>query len=173
MQGRFDEARDLHSRSREIFAGLGPALPVAEGELTAADTELLAGAPEEAERLLRGTYAALEAADETAIRTSVAAALAQALHAQGREEEALQFTRDSEATAADDDVQAQAMWRAVRASILQEPELAREAVALARGTDDPNLTAAALLAAGEVEEARALYEAKENLAAARRIPAAR
>jgi class 3 adenylate cyclase/tetratricopeptide (TPR) repeat protein len=169
MQGRFGEARELHARSREIFASLGPALPVAEGELTAADTELLAGAPEEAERLLRATYAALEAADETAIRTSVAAALAQALHAQGRADEALEFTRDSEATAAGDDVQAQALWRVVRASVLGDSELAREAVELARGTDDPNLTAAALLAAGEAEEARALYEAKGNLAAVGRL----
>jgi class 3 adenylate cyclase/tetratricopeptide (TPR) repeat protein len=169
MQGRFDEARELHSRGREIFARLGPALPVAEGDLSAADTELLAGEPQEAERILRGTYAALEAADETAIRTSVAASLAQALYEQGRHDEALEFTRDSEATAAEDDVQAQAMWRAVRASVLGEPALAAEAVALARGTDDPNLTAAALLAAGEVSEALSLYEAKGNLAAARRL----
>jgi ATP/maltotriose-dependent transcriptional regulator MalT len=165
MQGRFEEARVLHARGQEIFAQLGPALPVAEGALNAADTELLAGDPEAAERLLRGAYAALEAADETAIRTSVAAGLAQALHAQGRDDEALAFTEDSEQTAAPDDVQAQALWRAVRARVLRKPELAREAVELARGTDDPNLLAMALLAAGEVDEAAALYRAKGNVAA--------
>jgi hypothetical protein len=169
MQGRFDEARALHARGREIFTALGPALPVAEGDLNAADTELLAGEPEAAERLLRGAYESLQAADESAIRTSVAAALAQALFEQGLSDEALEYTRDSEAMAADDDVQAQAMWRVVRARILEEPALAREAVALARGTDDPNLTAAALSAAGELAEARALYEAKGNVAAARRL----
>jgi class 3 adenylate cyclase/tetratricopeptide (TPR) repeat protein len=169
MQGRFEEARALHDRGREIFTGLGPALPVAEGDLNAADTEMLAGEPEAAERLLRSAYTSLAAADETAIRTSVAAALALALYEQGRDDEALSFTRDSEATAAEDDVQAQAMWRAVRARILGEPALAAEAVALARGTDDPNLTAAALLAAGDVDGARALYEAKGNVAAARRL----
>jgi class 3 adenylate cyclase/tetratricopeptide (TPR) repeat protein len=172
MQGRFDEARELHRRGNEIFARLGPALPVAEGALNAADTEMLAGDPAAAERLLRDAYAALEAVDETAIRTSVAAALAQALHAQSRDDEALAFTEDSEATAADDDVQAQATWRAVRASLLrrsgsvEEAEaLAAEAVSLARGTDDPNLTALALAAAGSVDEAAALYEAKGNVAA--------
>ena len=140
---------------------------MAEGALTAADTELLAGDFAAAEELLRGAYATLEAADETAIRTSVAAALAQALSEQGHDDEALAFTEDSEATAADDDVQAQATWRAVRASVLARrgesdaaARLAAEAVALARGTDDPNLTALALLASGAVDEARALYEAK-------------
>src|SRR5205823_10352326 len=86
MQGRFDEARELHERGREIFSQLGPALPVAEGALNASDTELLAGDPEQAELLLRVAYKTLEAADETAIRTSVAAALAQALAAQGRDD---------------------------------------------------------------------------------------
>jgi ATP/maltotriose-dependent transcriptional regulator MalT len=176
MQGRFDEARALHGQGHEIFAALGPALPVAEGTLTAADTELLAGDFLAAESLLRGAYATLEAADETAIRTSVAAVLAQALWEQGRDDEALAFTEDSEATAADDDVQAQATWRAVRASVLRRrgesdaaARLAEEAVALARGTDDPNLTALTLVASGALPEARALYEAKGNLAALARL----
>jgi tetratricopeptide (TPR) repeat protein len=179
MQGRFDEARELHAHAHEMFAGLGPALPVAEGALSAADTELLAGDPEAAERLLRGAYAALEAADETAIRTSVAAVLGLALYEQGRDDEALEFTLDSERTADDDDVQAQASWRAVRARILRRrgdeadaARLAAEAVALARGTDDPNLTAMALVAAGSLDEAGALYEAKGNLAALRALQSA-
>jgi hypothetical protein len=126
-----------------------------------------------AERLLRGAYEALAAVDETAIRTSVAASLALALYEQGRDSEALEFTLDSERTADSDDVQAQASWRAVRARVLrrrreEEAEadrLAAEAVELARGTDDPNLTAMALVAAGSVDEAAALYEAKGNLTA--------
>jgi class 3 adenylate cyclase/tetratricopeptide (TPR) repeat protein len=178
MQARFDEARELHARGAELFAGLGAALPVAEGALSAADTELLAGAPAAAEELLRSTYAALKAADETAIRASVAAVLALALYEQGRDEEALEFTLDSEATADSDDVQAQASWRAVRARVVRRrgeqaeaDRLAREAVALARGTDDPNLTALALIAAGSVDEAAALYDAKGNVAALRALRA--
>ena len=179
MQGRFDEARSLHARAHEMFAGLGPALPVAEGALSAADSELLAGDPEAAERLLRGAYAALKAADETAIRTSVAAALALALYEQGRDDEALEFTLDSERTADSDDVQAQASWRAVRARLLRRrgeeadaSRLAAEAVELARATDDPNLTAMALVAAGSLDEAAALYEAKGNVAALQALRAA-
>src|SRR5439155_6772591 len=140
------------------------------------DTELLGGDPEGAELLLRAAYKTLEAADETAIRTSVAAALAQALAAQGRDDEALEFTEDSERTAADDDVQPQATWRAVRATILarrdetdEAERLAGEAVELARATDDPNLLAMALLAAGQTDEAAALYEAKGNSAALRAL----
>ena len=106
----------------------------------------------------------------------MAALLAQALLDQGRDEEALAFTGTARPTAADDDVQAQATWRAVRAMLLagrgeasEAARLAREAVELARGTDDPNLTALALVAAGSVDEARALYEAKGNVAALARL----
>jgi class 3 adenylate cyclase/tetratricopeptide (TPR) repeat protein len=172
MQGRFDEARALHARGHDLFAGLGAALPVAEGALSAADTELLAGEPQAAEALLRSTYASLEAVDETAIRASVAATLALALYEQGRDDEALAFTEHSERTADDDDVQAHASWRAVRARVMRRrgedadaERLALEAVALARGTDDPNLTAMALMAAGAEREAAALYTAKGNLTA--------
>jgi tetratricopeptide (TPR) repeat protein len=172
MQGRFDEAREHHGRARELFARLGPTPSAAEGALNAADTELLADDPEQAELLLRAAYATLEAADETAIRTSVAAALAQALAARGQDDEALAFTEDSERMAAPDDIQPQVTWRAVRAAVLgrrddgEEAErLAQEAVELARATDDPNLLAMALLAAGEVAEAEELYEAKGNAAA--------
>ena len=47
--------------------------------------------------------------------------------------------------------------------------LAGEAVELARATDDPNLLAMALLAAGQTDEAAALYEAKGNSAALRAL----
>ena len=176
MRGRFDEARELHTRGRAILARLGPAPAVAEGALNAADTELLADDPEQAELLLRAAYAALEAAGETATRSSVAAALAQALAARGQDDEALELTEESERTAGADDVHAQVTWRAVRSTVLKrrdEPEdaerLADEAVALGRATDDPNLLALALLAAGETGEAVELYEAKGNVAAPRTL----
>jgi tetratricopeptide (TPR) repeat protein len=151
MRGRFDEARELHARGRAILARLGPAPATAEGALNAADTELLAGDPEHAELLLRGAHATLETSGETATRTSVAAALAQALAARGQDEEALAFTEESERTAAAEDVHAQVTWRAVRSEILarrDEPDeaerLAGEAAALARETDDRHLRALAL-----------------------------
>jgi tetratricopeptide (TPR) repeat protein len=157
MVGRFDEARELHRRGQEIFEELGPALPVAEGALNAADSELLAGEPEAAERLLREADAALEAVGEVAIRASVAAELAQALYEQGRADEALEYTAQAERMAAADDVQAQVGWRSTRALVLArrgEPEaaepLARAAVEMARDTDDLNLRARAALALAAV-----------------------
>jgi class 3 adenylate cyclase/tetratricopeptide (TPR) repeat protein len=192
MLGRFDEARDLHRRGREIFEGLGPALPVAEGALNAADSELLAGEPGAAERLLRGADAALEAVGEVAIRASVAAELAQALYEQGRADEAVEFAALSEAMAAADDVQAQVAWRAARALVLADrgdaeaaESVARQAVETARATDDPNLSARALLAHARalqacdraadadaaLAEALQLYDAKGNVAARERAAA--
>jgi hypothetical protein len=172
MRGRFDEARELHARGRAILARLGPAPASAEGALNAADTELLADDPEHAELLLRGAYATLEAAGETSTRTSVAAGLAQALAARGHDDEALAFTEESERTAAPGDIHPQVTWRAVRAAVYvrrdesdEAERLAEEAVALARETDDPNLLALALLAAGETDEAVEQYEAKGNVAA--------
>ena len=172
MRGRFGEARELNARGRAILAQLGPALPVAEGALNAADAELLAGDPEQAELLLRAAYATVEEAGDTPFRTSMAAALAHALAAAGQDDEALTFTEESERTAAADDIQPQVTWRAVRSTVLarrdeadEAERLAGEAVALARETEDPNLLAVALLAAGEDDEAVALYEAKGNVAA--------
>jgi tetratricopeptide (TPR) repeat protein len=151
MRGRFDEARELHARARAILGRLGPALPVAEGALNAADTELLAGDAEQAELLLRGAYALVEGAGDAALRPSVAAALAQALAARDRDDEALAFTEECERTAAADDVQPQVTWRAVRATVLarrdetEEAErFAEEAAAMARETDDRHLRALAL-----------------------------
>jgi tetratricopeptide (TPR) repeat protein len=151
MRGRFDEARELHGRARALLARLGPAPAAAEGALNAADTELLAGDPEHAELLLRGAHATLEAAGETATRTSVAAALAQALAARGQDDEALAFTEESERTATAEDIHAQVTWRAVRSEILarrdetdEAERLAEEAAALARETDDRHLHALAL-----------------------------
>jgi tetratricopeptide (TPR) repeat protein len=151
MRGNFDEARELHGRARAILARLGPARPVAEGALNAADTELLAGDPEQAELVLRGAYAIVEEADDTALRSSVAAALAQALAGRGRDHEALAFSEEAEQIAGADDIQPQVIWRAVRATVLarrdeteESERLAKEAAALARETDDRHLQALAL-----------------------------
>ena len=151
MRGNFDEARELHARGRAILAKLGPALPVAEGALNAADTELLAGDPEQAELLLRAAYALVDEHGDTPIRSSVAAALAQALAERGEDDEALSLTEECERTAAADDVQPQVIWRAVRATVLARRDEAEEAerldgeaAALARETDDRHLRALAL-----------------------------
>jgi hypothetical protein len=151
MRGRFDEARELHAEARTLLAKLGPSPATAEGALNAADTELLADDPEQAELLLRGAYTTLDTAGDMRTRASVAAALARALAAREHDDEALALTEESERIAAADDVHAQVTWRAVRAIVLRRRDdgeeadrLADEAVVLARETDDRHLQALAL-----------------------------
>ena len=85
------------------------------------------------------------------------------------------------------DIVTQALWRMARARGVVEDnrpaaeDLAREALALARETDYPDLEARALTCVAHVTgpsaeqaallaEARSLYEAKGNVAAAARLP---
>ncbi len=192
MLGRDDRADDLHRRGYALSEQLG-ALPAAEGALNWADTELLRGNPESAERLLRRAFETLDRARETAILASVAAALAESLHEQGRDDDAWLFCTVSQRAADTDDIEAQTAWRATRARILAArgddaaaEDLARQAVTLAHGTDDLNLSARALLtlatvigdhAPAEAEAAAAealeLYERKGNAAARARVTSAR
>jgi ATP/maltotriose-dependent transcriptional regulator MalT len=191
MRGEIDRAAELHRRGYALSEQLG-ALPAGEGALNWADTELLRGDPQAAERLLRRAFETLDRAGETAILASVAAALADALHLQGRDDDAWLYGTISQRAADSDDIGAQAAWRANRARILagrgdaaQAEDLARQAVTLTHGTDDLNLSAHALMtladvladrapddAAAAAAEAVALYERKGNVVAKRRAEAA-
>ena len=124
--------------------------------------------------------------------SSIAAQLAEALHAQGRSEEALAASLTSEEASSRDDVHGQISWRVARAKALAELGRGQEAldigtaaVELAGATDSPVLAAEALLALaeahaalGETEDGQAaaahaqeLYEAKGNVVAARQARA--
>jgi hypothetical protein len=63
------------------------------------------------------------------------------------------------------------MWRIASSKIDDDRSLAAEAVHLAEPTDYPDLKARALVAAGEISEARRIYEAKGNVAAVQRLSA--
>ena len=85
------------------------------------------------------------------------AILARAVRAQGRDDEALELTRAAEAAAADDDVDAQVLWRGIRAPILaragdpsEAEALVRAALERARQTEMPSLHAFALAEFGAV-----------------------
>ena len=118
--------------------------------------------------------------------------LAHALYAQGRFEEAEQFSRISGDAAAREDLTSNILWRSARAKILARRgdlevglRLAEEATTLAEQTDFLNIhgdalsdQAEVLRLAGEAEEATsalqealALYERKGNRVAARRASA--
>jgi class 3 adenylate cyclase/tetratricopeptide (TPR) repeat protein len=199
MQGEFEEARDLSGRSGAIYEELGLRLPLIGWSEIAGWIELLAGDAAAADAVLRRGYELLPEAAHTAFRAFQAGLLAEAVLAQGQEDEAERLARESEVGAAKDDIAAQLRWRVIRAKLdarSKEPEVAvavaAEAVALAAATDALNLHADALMgladscraagredeAATAVREALVLYEDKENLVGADRarlqlaIPAA-
>ena len=152
--------------------------------------EILAGDLARAEERLRIGLTRLEEMGEKAFVSSLAAHLAEVLYRQHRHNEAKRFVDRSQETAAPDDLAAQITWRTVRAKILattgrlEEAEAdARHAVSLAEKTDWSNDHAAACVALGEVlyrsgrqdeaevaiKRALALYEAKENVIAAKGV----
>lgn len=184
MRGDFDVARGLYSKGRSLLEEIGATLIAANTALNAATVEILAGDPVAAERELRATYELLAEIDETYLRPTIAAYLAEALSIQGRFLEAEAYAQIAREVAADDDVSSQALWRTVRAKILARDEdldgainVASEAVELLQGTDGIvgqadalTVLADALERAGrrsEADDARAaalmLYEQKGNI----------
>jgi DNA-binding SARP family transcriptional activator len=187
MAGAFREARALLHRFAAIVDDLGLRVTAASAAETYAFIELLAGEPRAAERELRLGYQRLEEMGETSTSANLAALLAQALHAQGRDEEAVAVT---DLTPAADDVSAQVHLRAARAKVLarvgrveEAEELGRDAVARGRKTDFLVMRADALCDLGDVlqhagradeavpllDEALHLYETKGNTVSARRV----
>jgi predicted ATPase/class 3 adenylate cyclase len=192
MLGNFDQARSLAEESRTAYDALGLKYMRATRSLTSGVIELLAGDPGAAVRELRAGYDALERMGERGTRSTLAAYLAHAYVEAGDYENALSFSEISEETSAAADVVNQAVWRSARGVALAETDapgegeyLAREAVALANGTDvldlqSQTLTALArvLTRAGKGEEspalldqARRIFEQKGNLAAVERLSA--
>jgi tetratricopeptide (TPR) repeat protein len=149
--------------------------------------EMLAGDYAAAERSLRSGYEALDEMGEKALLSTTAAFLAQAVFAQGKDDEARRFCELSEELGASGDVLTQTISRSVRARVLakdgrfDEAEgLIREAIALIGKTDFLNHRGDALIDLAEIlqeaarpEDARKaasqslrLYEEKGNTVAA-------
>jgi DNA-binding SARP family transcriptional activator len=186
MAGDFAEARVLMQRFSAIVEDLGLRVTAASASETYAAVELLAGDPAAAERRLRSGYAQLEQMGESSTSANLAALLAQALHVQGRDEEAVLV---SDVTPAEDDVSAHVHLSGARARALasvgrlEEAErLARAAVARAEQTDflamwgDALSDLASVLrqsnraaeARRRLGEALELYRQKQHLVAIRR-----
>ncbi len=188
--GRFDEARTLLGRAKELLEEVALTVWVA-GPLAqfAGWVELLAGDPARAELELRRGYDKLTEIGELSWRSTTLALLAEVVCAQGRDEEAEGLTVASEESADLEDVYSHALLRCVRAKILARrgdtkasDRLAREAVALADSTDFPDLRwltrighAGILLLGRRDEEARTVLdeaieiaEEKGSLVGARR-----
>jgi class 3 adenylate cyclase/tetratricopeptide (TPR) repeat protein len=187
--GHFDEARELLGRSRALMEEVA-LLVWAAGALSQAVAWalLLEGKPAAAEQELRKGYEALRAIGEVSFLSTVAGILAEAICAQGRYDEAEEFTRISEESAGAEDAYSQVLWRSVRAKCAARQgngaealRLVREAVTLVETTDSLDLQWLALMSKAEVlrlagrpaEAENALNaaievaERKQNLVAAR------
>jgi DNA-binding SARP family transcriptional activator len=191
MRERFDEARRLARRSQALYEDLAQR---ALGEATAGEIlgtiELLDGDPAAAEQAFRRSCEALESAGDRAYLATRATQLADALYRIGRREEAGEWSRLAEGSAAPDDIPTQFQWRSVRARLLASEGRAEEAVALAleaerlaEQTDALDQRAQVVLAVAEVlrlvgrdadstaagERALTLFEQKGNTAAAAQV----
>jgi len=184
MTGRFEEARSLARRSREMVADLGPSGLAASLSDHISRIEFLAGDPEAAERELRRDYDVLAAMNEAYFRSTIGALLGHALWRLGRPEEAVEFARISRELADADDVYSQVLWRTVEAKYMVSegrPDegiaLAQEALRLLEASVDIELRADTLFDLAEVlaiagreneggphlREALALYREKGDL----------
>jgi class 3 adenylate cyclase/tetratricopeptide (TPR) repeat protein len=183
MDARFDEARGLLARSDAILEDLGQTRRTVETAFLAAETEILAGDPAAAVRKLRWAYETVKPTGQQGYVASLAAALAEALEALGRYDEAEELTAVSESAAGADDPESQVRWRQVRGKICARrgdfdtaEALGREAVRQATATDALNMRAGALFDLAEIRalagrldaareaaiEAVDLYAAKGN-----------
>jgi tetratricopeptide (TPR) repeat protein len=192
MLGHIDDARTLHDEAEGVIGELGSRSGTASNVFTRANLELLAGAPERAERVARSSLAAFEAMGNRNQGSTAAAFLGVALVEQGRDDEALKYADLAGEWAVADDLTSQVTQLAVRARVLaRRGELkaaeraGRDAVALSRRSDDPWLRADGLVALGVVHEragraeeataalhdAVAVLERKGNVAYADRVRA--
>jgi tetratricopeptide (TPR) repeat protein len=175
MQGRFTEARLLFAKALTIMEELGLKLRMATRRTISGAIELLAEDVVAAERELRWGYDRLVEMGEKADAGGIARQLAEALYRQGRYDEAERYAQS--------DVRAKLLAR--RGDFEGAERLAKETVsgADASHSDNPNLRGEFRLALAEVlslggrkaealavlNEARALFEAKRNVAAVARI----
>jgi class 3 adenylate cyclase/tetratricopeptide (TPR) repeat protein len=117
MRGDVALARETYRAAREKLAELKAGIYASGTSLDAARVEIAAENLEAAEDFLRRDYEALTSIGENYVRATVAGLLARTLEAQGRAADAAEFTRIAEEISAPDDLDAQAIWRGVKARI--------------------------------------------------------
>ena len=177
MRGDIDRARELCAEAGVVYEELGLRVYKVGWTEIVASVELLAGDPAAAAEALQRGYAVLDAGGFDSLRARFAALLAFVLAGQGDKAAARNFVGVCESWSGLLDLDTTARLRAAQALIAAGPldakRLAREAVDAATRTDDLNLQAAMRLVlarvAGdpaEAAEARRLFEAKGNVAAA-------
>ncbi|MEX1072288.1 MAG: adenylate/guanylate cyclase domain-containing protein [Chloroflexota bacterium] len=188
MRGDFDLARSTYAHAQALVEELGGYV-AASGSLESAQIEILAGDFDAAEAALRHDYEALEAMGERYVLSSVAGLLGRVLYEQGRFDEAHELSRTVEGLASAEDIDAQALWRGVRAKVLarrgetnEAIKLATEMLRLRREAQSPDLEAEALADLAEVQrlsgdgtwqatlaEAIGSYQRKGDVASVQRL----
>ena len=192
MNGDFGQARDLCRRGRAQLRELGQGVNVAATAIDVLTVELLAGDLAAAEREVMPDYEFLVRAGETYFMPTMAALLSRIVRDQGRDDDALAFSKAAEKASAADDIESQALWRSIRAPIaaragksVEAESLARSAVEMSQRTDAPQMQADALselatvlILSGRIDESRrtmdaaiAIYEAKGDVVSAARSKA--
>jgi ketosteroid isomerase-like protein len=189
LRGRPDKARAMLADARQVVADLGLRHGLMETELFAGIIESMGGDLVAAEPHFRTALEGLDALGVGADAGQAAALLARSVLAQGRLDQADRYATESEHLAGRN-LKTAIAWRAVRAEILaaqgrhaEASAMARDAVAVAAGTDLVLDHAEACLAlsrvldaAGDAKgakaaraDAEALYAAKEVAGAVGRV----
>jgi DNA-binding SARP family transcriptional activator len=193
QRGDFDEARDHVGRAIATYEDHGQRSSAAVYAMSIlGEIALLGDDVIEAERILRELCSELERTQAFSHLATRAGELAEALLALERLDEAEEWTRVGELHTASDDLDAQLVWKPVRAKVAARRGLFEEAEALvchvvewAEESDALNRRAKALSDLGEVlrlmgstreaasafEQAIGLYERKGNLVGVRRTRA--
>jgi class 3 adenylate cyclase/tetratricopeptide (TPR) repeat protein len=185
MRGDFAAAREAIAIGRERARELGQLTLLGALEMQEAESALVAGDAELALEAGLVGIELLERAGEQGWLSTLLGYTAEALYRLGRDEEAWQLTARAEEVGAEDDVMTLMLVRQVRGKLLarrgefEEAErLAREAVALSPGPEDPVHHADALVDLGLVlaavgkrdkalealGDARSFYEGKGHTA---------
>ena len=185
LRGRPDKARTMLADARQVVADLGLRHGLMETELFAGIIESMEGDPVAAEPHFRTALEGLDALGAGADAGLAAALLARSVLAQGRVEEADGHAEESERLAGRN-LKTAIAWRSARAEILsaqgrhgEAATMAREAVAVAAGTDlvlDHALACLALgrvlAAAGDANGANAARGDADRLYAAKEVTSA-
>jgi tetratricopeptide (TPR) repeat protein len=191
QRGDLGYARKLVQSARDTLDDLGQRWSAQSYSITVlGEIELLAGDGSAAVAIFRGLCDELERRDDFSHLASRASDLAEALLLEGDLDEAEAWTTVAERHAAADDVNAQMMWRPIRARVLARRGdlgtaelLAREGVRIGDATDDLNRRAEARRDLGEVlriagrtsdaesalQAARSLFEQKGNVVGATHV----
>ena len=160
MDRNFERARTLYASARSILNELGGGILSYATSLDSARVEILAGDYEAAARELERDYTALGVLGARYVRSSTAGLLARVYASLDRLDEAIALSREVELTAAEDDVDPQALWRGARACVLARRgeipdalQLAQQALDLRLKSDSPVEQAEALADLAVVEQA--------------------